>query len=146
MVQAIGFPVVRAMWQLLATAGLILALGQALPAKAVQNPTEREFNEAVQQFKNGRRSEAFGRFIALANRGDVDAARIALHLHTYGSLLYSTQWEAGREDIEYWTMLVRNSPTAGRPQAEYPVFVAQPVKAKARTVQVQKVRTVALAN
>jgi hypothetical protein len=132
------------MWQLLATAGLVFALGQALPARAYENPTEREFGEAVQQFKNGRRSEAFGRFIALANRGDVDAARIALHLHTYGGLLYGTQWEAGREEIEYWNTLLRNSPTAGRTQPELAPFVAQPVKAaRAKPVPPQKLGTVA---
>ena len=145
MVKATGFPMVRAMWQVLALAGLVFALGQALPAKAFENPTQREFNEAVQQFKAGRRSEAFGRFIALANRGDVDSARIALHLHTYGSMLYGTQWEAGRDDVDYWTTLVRNSPTAGRGQPEYPPFVAQPTKSKARPAPM-KVRTVAQAN
>ena len=146
MVKATGFPMVRVMWQVLALAGLVFALGQALPAKAFENPTQREFNEAVQQFKAGRRSEAFGRFIALANRGDVDSARIALHLHTYGTVLYGTQWEAGRDDVDYWNTLVRNSPTAGRGQPEYPRFVAQPVKAKAKPVPVQKVRTVAQVN
>jgi len=144
MTKASRIPMVRWMWQLLATAGLLLALGQALPARAFQNPTEREFSEAVQQFKAGRRAEAFGRFIALANRGDVDSARIALHLHTYGSVLYGAQWEAGREDVEYWTTLVRNSPTAGRGQPEYKPFIAQPVKAK--VVPVQKTRTIASAN
>jgi hypothetical protein len=39
---------VRRMWQLLATAGLIFALGQALPAKAFQNPAERGCNGAPQ--------------------------------------------------------------------------------------------------
>ena len=146
MVQATGFRMARGMWQLLATAGLVFALGQALPAKAFENPTQREFSEAVQQFRNGRRSEAFGRFIALANRGDVDAARIALHLHTYGSLLYGTQWEAGRDDVDYWTTLVRNSPTAGRGQPEYAPFVAQPIKVKAKPAPAQKPRTVAQAN
>jgi hypothetical protein len=43
MTQAIRFPMVRRMWQLLATAGVIFALGQALPAKAFENPTDRGF-------------------------------------------------------------------------------------------------------
>ena len=136
----------RWMFHLLALAGLVLALGQALPAHAYQNPTEREFNEAVQQFKAGRRADAFGRFIALANRGDVDSARIALHLHTYGGVLYGAQWEAGREDVAYWNTLVRNSPTAGRAQPEYAPFVAQPVKtakAKPAPAPAPKLRTVA---
>jgi hypothetical protein len=132
------------MFHLLAIAGLALALGQALPARAIENPTEREYTAAVQQFKAGRRAEAFGRFIALANRGDVDSARIALHLHTYGGILYGAQWEADRADVDYWNTLVRNSPTAGRGQPEYAPFVAQPVKAaKAKPVAVPKLRTVA---
>jgi hypothetical protein len=144
MTKAIRIPMARWTWQPLGAAGLFLALGQALPAKAFENPTEREYSQAVHQFKAGRRSEAFGRFIALANRGDVDAARIALHLYTYGAELYGTQWDAAPGDIAYWNTLVRNSPSAGRPEPESKPFVAQPVKAK--VAPVQKPRTYAVAN
>lgn len=118
-----------------------IALASASPARA--NPAsriaDREFNAAVEQFKEGKRSHAFGMFIALANRGDVDAARIALFMHTYGPTLWGTHWEAAREDIEYWTSLVRNSTTAGRPQ---PAFEPLAVVPKAKVRQVRAPRTV----
>lgn len=111
-----------------------MAVTVASPA-ARANPAakamEREFGEAVEQFKAGKRSLAFGKFIRLANRGDVDAARIALFMHAYGATLWGAHWEADREDIEYWTTLVKNSQTAGRPQPAFePLQVVQKSKIK----------------
>ncbi|HEX7890525.1 MAG TPA: hypothetical protein VF522_14280 [Ramlibacter sp.] len=100
-------------------------------ANPAAKATEREFAEAVEQFKQGKRSLAFGKFIRLANRGDVDAARIALFMHGYGPTLWGAHWEADREDVEYWATLVRNSATAGRPQPAFdPVAVVPKVKVK----------------
>jgi hypothetical protein len=115
---------------------VVLALSLGAPARA--NPAkaaaDREFAAAVEQFKEGRKAHAFGMFIALANRGDVDAARIALFMHTYGPLLYGAHWDAGDEDREYWSTLVRNSSTAGRPQ---PAFTPLAVVPKGRLKQVR---------
>lgn len=121
-------------------AALLAAVSLALPAAAHANGArtvaEREFQEAVQQYHAGRKAEAFGRFIALANRGDVDAARIALFMHGYGPLLYGKHWEAGREDIEYWQNLVRNSSAASvRAQPDFVPLAVAPAKGKARQVR-----------
>ena len=112
-----------------AAAALLLAAGASAFAAA---PVEREFEDAVRAFRSGRTSEAFGRFIELANRGDVDAARIALFMHGYGPVLYGKQWEAGPQDVAYWTNLVRNSGTSGRPLPEYPPTVLYPSSGKGR--------------
>jgi hypothetical protein len=103
----------------------------SLPSGAA-NPTEREYDEAVRTFRAGRMSHAFGKFIDLANRGDVDSARIALFLHTYGPVLFGKQWDAGDQDVAYWTMLVRNSGTSARPLPEFAPTVLTPSKAKSR--------------
>jgi hypothetical protein len=110
----------------------MLLLAISLPSGAVA-PVEREYAEAVQTFRAGRTAEAFGRFMEMANRGDVDAARIALFLHSYGAVLFNKQWEADPRDVAYWTMLVRNSGTSARPLPEFQPTVLNPVKPKART-------------
>jgi len=124
----------------LALAAFVAAatFGLAAPAQAnASRIADREFAEAVQQFKQGRRSHAFGMFIALANRGDIDAARIALFMHSYGPTLWGAHWEAGEEDVEYWTTLVRNSSSAGRPQ---PAFEPLAVVPKGKLKQVRSSR------
>lgn len=127
-------------------AALVAAVAFALAAPAHANAAkaaEREFADAVQQFKEGRRAHAFGMFIALANRGDVDAARIALFMHQFGPTLYGTHWEASRDDIEYWNTLLRNSSTAGRAQPDFVPLAAVP---KTKVKQVRTTRVAAAAN
>lgn len=126
-----------------ALAALAAAVAFAIAAPAHANgakAAEREFADAVQQFKEGRRAHAFGMFIALANRGDVDAARIALFMHQFGPTLYGSHWEASRDDIDYWNTLLRNSSTAGRAQ---PAFVPLAVAPKAKVKQVRTTRVAA---
>lgn len=110
-------------------ASLLLTLACAAEAAP---PVEREFDQAVRSFRAGRTSEAFGQFIELANRGDVDAARIALFMHSYGPVLYGKHWDAGAKDVAYWSQLVRNSGTSGRPLPEFQPTVLTPGKGKAR--------------
>ena len=109
----------------------MLLLAISLPSGAVA-PVEREYAEAVQSFRSGRTAEAFGQFMELANRGDVDAARIALFLHSYGPVLMNKQWEADQRHVAYWTLLVRNSGTSARPLPEFQPTVLVPSKARAR--------------
>lgn len=124
-------------WALAAlVAAVTLAMAPAAHANGAKAAVDREFQEAVQQYHAGRTAEAFGRFIALANRGDVDAARIALFMHGYGPLLYGKHWEAGREDIEYWQNLVRNSSAASaRAQPDFVPLAVAPARGKARQVR-----------
>ena len=69
----------------------ILLLSASFPSGA-QTPIEHEYAQAVQSFRAGRTSEAYGQFIELANRGDVDAARVALFMNGYGASLYGKHW------------------------------------------------------
>jgi hypothetical protein len=107
----------------------VLLLGASFPSGAA-NFVEREYADAVRSFKSGRTSEAFGQFIDLANRGDVDSARIALFMHTYGAVLFNKQWDAGPQDVAYWNSLVRNSANSGRPPMEFQPTVLVPGKAR----------------
>lgn len=108
----------------------MLLLALSLPSGAA-SPVEREYADAVKSFRSGRLSEAFGQFMAIANRGDVDAARVALFMHMYGPVLYGKQWDAGDQNVAYWTMLVRNSGTSARAMPEFKPTVLVPSRAKA---------------
>lgn len=78
---------------------LVLALNGAMASP------DPGYAEAVQEYRAGRWSSAFGRFIALANDGNVEAARIALFMQSHGRQLYGSDWDASEEDIELWSRL-----------------------------------------
>jgi hypothetical protein len=130
---------------LVAASTLFIATGaQAGPAAAV---ADREYAEALQSFRSGRTSEAFGRFVELANRGDPDAARVALFMHQYGSALYGKQWDAFPNDVAYWSSLVRNSGTSARASGEFLPTVLTPqkpvTKPAAKSAKVASIKNVA---
>ncbi|MGZ8407108.1 MAG: hypothetical protein ACXWVJ_03675 [Caulobacteraceae bacterium] len=82
---------------------VFLALALCLSgALAAPDPA---YAEAMQEYRAGRWSSAFGRFITLANDGNVEAARIALFMQQHGALLYGSDWEASDEDIELWSRM-----------------------------------------
>ena len=125
-----------------AVASTLLAF--SLPSGAA-SPAEREYEQAVHAFRTGRLSEAFGRFVELANRGDVDSARVALFMQSYGAVLYGKEWDAGPENVAYWNMLVRNSGTSTRPLPEIQQTVLSPGK-KPSTTTVRPRSTPGVAN
>ena len=102
------------------------------------NLVDHEYEDAVRSFRIGRTSDAYGKFIDLANRGDVDSARIALFMSQYGAVLLNKHWDASPAEIAYWTMLVGNSGSTARAQPEFTPAWVTPVKAakaaKPRTV------------
>ncbi|MEJ5991246.1 hypothetical protein WG902_14685 [Ramlibacter sp. PS3R-8] len=63
------------------------------------------YTEAVQEYRAGRWSSAFGRFITLANNGHVDAARIALFMQLHGRQLYGSDWDASDDDVALWSRM-----------------------------------------
>ena len=98
------------------------ALALAMPAAPIHaGGHEQLFQHAVHQYKAGRYSEAYGKFIELANHGDSDAAHIALFMHKYGPTLYGSWWDADPTDLAQWSTLLRDK--GGRLQ---PVFVPDP--------------------
>lgn len=118
----------------------VLLLSASFPSGAT-TATEHEYAQAVQSFRAGRTSEAYGQFIALANRGDVDAARVALFMNGYGASLYGKHWDALPDEVAYWNTLVRNSSmAAGRQQPEFQPVVVHSAKPHAHQVATVPVR------
>jgi hypothetical protein len=73
---------------------LVFAFLAAAPAMAAEQP----FDSALQSYRAGRMSEAYGRFLALAHKGDPDAARIVLFMGHYGPMVHGTFWELTEQD------------------------------------------------
>lgn len=86
-------------------APLFLACALAGVAAHAEPIDERAFAEAVASYRAGRASEAYGRFHKLAQRGDADAARIALFMLRHGPILFGTYWDASTEDVQDFTRL-----------------------------------------
>jgi hypothetical protein len=61
------------------------------------------FSAAAESLRAGRHAEAYGRFVVLADEGDVDAARIALLLHRFGPDVFGSAWDASVEQVVEWT-------------------------------------------
>jgi len=62
------------------------------------------FAGAAESLRTGRYAEAYGRFVALADEGDVESARIALVMHRFGPDVFGSDWDASVEQIEAWTL------------------------------------------
>lgn len=81
------------------------------------------YDQAVVQYQQGRWADAYGRFMALANEGDADAARTVLFMYRYGPQLYNAHWDAMPSQVARWERLAAS--TQGR---STPVF--QPVASR----------------
>lgn len=66
---------------------------------------EAAFNDAMEQYRDGRWAAAYGRFAALADQGHAEAARIALLMLRYGARLYGHEWGASQPQINQWMKL-----------------------------------------
>lgn len=67
--------------------------------------SEALFNEAMELYSVGRWSAAYGRFAALADQGNAEAARIALLMLRHGAKLYGRDWGASQPQINQWMTL-----------------------------------------
>jgi hypothetical protein len=105
------------------------ALLLGLLATGAAHASSQEFEEALRQYRAGRLSDAFGRFSALANKGDADAAHIALFMNKYGPQLYGSYWDAYPPDVAQWNLLIRDR--EGRPQPVFQPQLYQTVKTAA---------------
>ena len=76
---------------------IVLACLVAAPAHA----GDQEFDHALQSYRSGRHSDAYGRFLDLAYRGDPDAARIVLFMGEMGPTVFGKEWELTEEDARY---------------------------------------------
>lgn len=87
-----------------------ICLALTLCINAAVAAPDPEYTQAVQEYRAGRWSAAFGRLIPLANNGNVEAARIALFMQLHGRLLYGSDWEASEEDVELWSKMTGTRP------------------------------------
>jgi hypothetical protein len=87
------------------------------PDRGARAPADQPFVDAVTLFRQQRLSAAYGRFLALAQDGDADAARIAQFMHRYGPVLFATHWDASADELEDWASLARTA--KGRPAPRY---------------------------
>jgi hypothetical protein len=63
------------------------------------------FSDAMEQYEQGRWSAAYGRFVALADQGHAEAARIALLMLRHGAKMYGHDWSASQPQINEWMKL-----------------------------------------
>lgn len=77
----------------LATTGLAAGSGDA------------QFDEALALYRQARWAGAFGRFCTLADRGNADAARLALLMVRYGPQMHGSAWTASQPQIDHWLAL-----------------------------------------
>lgn len=83
--------------------GLLCAATATSAADAVKPDTA--FSEAMAHYKAGKWPGAYGRFAALADHGNAEAARIALIMLRHGAQMYGSAWGASQPQIEQWTKL-----------------------------------------
>jgi hypothetical protein len=72
------------------------------PAGVRSAEDQKLFAEAVRLYRSGRWSAAYGRFVALADKGDVASSRIALQMLRHGGELYGTEWAAAPSQVVVW--------------------------------------------
>jgi hypothetical protein len=77
----------------LATTGLAAGTGDA------------QFDEALALYRQARWAGAFGRFCALADRGNADAADLALLMVRLGPQMHGSAWTASQPQIDRWLAL-----------------------------------------
>lgn len=75
------------------------------PPKSDVRP--EEFSQALDDYKDGKRTAAYGQFARLADRGDAESARMALILLRHGQKLHGTAWGASQPQIDHWMKLAR---------------------------------------
>ncbi len=85
---------------------LVLAC-QAPGAAAQPRLVDRLHDNAVASFREARFSEAYGRFISLADAGHAPAAEHALWMYRNGPSLFGKDWDISQEQLTAWAQLAR---------------------------------------
>ena len=109
-------------------AALLVLAWQAPAAFAQPAPgaAERLHANAIASFREARFSEAYGRFISLADAGHAPAAEQALWMYRHGPSLFGKDWDSTQEQLTAWAKLTGQAApvmvAASYPRA--PVLVA----------------------
>lgn len=72
------------------------------PAAAQSSHADRWHARAVESFRHGRFSEAYGRFVELAEVGHPASARYALWMCEHGLELFGKDWDCAPHQIQDW--------------------------------------------
>jgi hypothetical protein len=76
--------------------------------RSAQAQRER-YADAVQSFREQRYAAAYGRFAAMADRGHLPSAQLALLMHDHGRALFGSDWSASPDQRRRWNTLVINA-------------------------------------
>ena len=105
----------------------LTALAVAALSARAQRPTtfqtrlsglEPAHQQALESFRRARFSEAYGRFIKLAEAGHPASARYAIWMCENGLGLFGVMWDCAPQELEDWAQVARATPpitTAARP-------------------------------
>lgn len=88
----------------------IASVATLCATSALAAAEDDRFVEAMRLYHDGRYAASYGRLVELADRGDAEAARIALLMVRYGPQLYGSQWSASGFQIERWLSLATVRP------------------------------------
>jgi hypothetical protein len=108
---------------------IFCAAALAMHVSAHAAPHDTEFREALGSYKSARYSEAFGRLMSLAGRGDSDAARIVLFMHQYGPSLYGSYWDLNPDEVLQFQQVAALATHRSAPVFK-PVVVPRPVSTR----------------
>ena len=87
---------------------VLLSLGLYAPGAFAQQASglaEQLHGNAVASFRQARFSEAYGRFIGLADAGHAPAAAMALWMFQNGPTLFGKDWDSNPEQLAAWAQL-----------------------------------------
>lgn len=86
-------------------AALLLASTACASSEAQALGPAPTLETAAMQYRGGELGMAFDSFAALANSGNMDAARVALFMHLNGPAMYGRYWAASPEQLHRWRAL-----------------------------------------
>lgn len=81
------------------------ALAQSGAASQRDEIQRAEFAEAVGLFRAQRFPQAYGRFVALADRGHAPSAQMALMMVSNGPTVFGSDWDANTDQLQRWQRL-----------------------------------------
>ena len=85
--------------------------------------------DAVASFQQARFSEAYGRFIALADAGHAPAAELALFMARNATVVFGKDWDVTQEQLTAWAALT-GQPAPALKARTYPRAGAQAAAGK----------------
>ena len=87
---------------LTATLGAIAAPQASAATPAQSSALELAHAQALDSFRRARFSEAYGRFIKLAEAGHPASARYAIWMCENGTALFGVAWDCAPQELEDW--------------------------------------------